>query len=233
MYIHKHKNVWYWWRCNRVCPSEGYTSRPLLVSSLIASLFYPLFPWHCTLPITLEMGKINNYLLHFLSFIFTENTGDDIFETLNLNIFWWSTHPEPLNLERLRRLKFSSGAHTFKISHNVLDYRYLIANEIIAKGRKKRKTNYLKTWSRMGWGGGAFKILLLPIAKGVQFLYKVALEKWSFDKHTFLNPLPPLRDGGDRIGNVSLTMENEGWWEMKHLKKFYFGWKMKKYILVI
>ena len=156
MYIHKHKNVWYWWRCNRVCPSEGYAPRPLLVTSLIASLFYPLFPWHCTLPITLEMGKINGYLLHFFSFIFTENTGDDISETLNLNIFWWSTHPGPLNLERLRSLNFSSRAHTFKISHNALDYRYLIANEIIAKGRKKRKTDYLKTWSRMGWGGGAF-----------------------------------------------------------------------------
>ena len=28
---------------NRVCPSEGYTSRPLLVTSLMASLFYPFF----------------------------------------------------------------------------------------------------------------------------------------------------------------------------------------------
>ena len=56
---------------------------------------------HCTLPITLEMGKINNYLLHVPSFIFPENTGDDISETLNLNIFWWSMHPEPLDLERV------------------------------------------------------------------------------------------------------------------------------------
>ena len=82
------------------------------------------------------MGKINNYLLHFPSFIFTENTGDDISKTKNLTVFWWSKHPEPLDLERLRRLNFSSLAHTFKISHNALDFRYLIANEIIAKGRK-------------------------------------------------------------------------------------------------
>ena len=102
------------------------------------------------------MGKINNYLLHVPSFIFTENTGDDISETLNLNILWWSMHPEPLDLERLRRLNFSSRAYIFRISHNVLDYLYLIANEIIAKGRKKRKTDYLKTWSRMGWGGDTF-----------------------------------------------------------------------------
>ena len=47
------------------------------------------------------MGKINNYLLHVPSFIFPENTGDDISETLNLNIFWWSMHPEPLDLERV------------------------------------------------------------------------------------------------------------------------------------
>ena len=38
------KDVWYWWRCNRVCPSEGYTSLPLLVTFLMASLFYPFFP---------------------------------------------------------------------------------------------------------------------------------------------------------------------------------------------
>ena len=33
---------WYWWpHYSRVCPSEGYTSRPLLVTSFVASLFYP------------------------------------------------------------------------------------------------------------------------------------------------------------------------------------------------
>ena len=83
------------------------------------------------------MGKINNYLLHFPSFIFTENTGDDISETLNLNIFWWSMHPEPLDLERLRSLPVrtykSSKSHTTPCTD-----RYLIANEIIAKGRKKK-----------------------------------------------------------------------------------------------
>ena len=32
---------------NRVCPSEGYTSRPLLVTSLMASLFYLFFRKYC------------------------------------------------------------------------------------------------------------------------------------------------------------------------------------------
>ena len=50
---------------------EGYVSRPLLVTSLTASLFYSFV--HCTLPITLEKGKINNHLLHFPSSLFTEN----------------------------------------------------------------------------------------------------------------------------------------------------------------
>ena len=36
---------WYWWHYNRVCLSVGYTSRPWLVTSLMASLFYPFLPW--------------------------------------------------------------------------------------------------------------------------------------------------------------------------------------------
>ena len=40
--------------------SGGYTYRPFLVTSFMASLFYPFFRKHCTLPITLEMGKIYN-----------------------------------------------------------------------------------------------------------------------------------------------------------------------------
>ena len=44
---------WYWWHYNRVCLSEGYTSRPLLVTSFMASLFYPFCRKHCTLLITL------------------------------------------------------------------------------------------------------------------------------------------------------------------------------------
>ena len=32
---------WYWLHYKGVCLSEGYTSRPLLVTSLMASLFYP------------------------------------------------------------------------------------------------------------------------------------------------------------------------------------------------
>ena len=35
---------WYWWHYSRVCPCEGYTSRPLLVASLMGSLFYPFLP---------------------------------------------------------------------------------------------------------------------------------------------------------------------------------------------
>ena len=34
--------------------------------------------------------------------------------------------------------------HMFKISHNALDYWYLIANEIIAKGRRRKKRIILK-----------------------------------------------------------------------------------------
>ena len=43
LYIHKHKDVIDIDGIinNRVCPSEGYTSRPLLVTFLMASLFYP------------------------------------------------------------------------------------------------------------------------------------------------------------------------------------------------
>ena len=35
---------WYWWYYNRVCLSGGYTSRPLLVTSLMASLCYRFLP---------------------------------------------------------------------------------------------------------------------------------------------------------------------------------------------
>ena len=35
---------WYWWHYNRICLSKGYTSRPLLLTSLIASLFSTSFP---------------------------------------------------------------------------------------------------------------------------------------------------------------------------------------------
>ena len=40
LHIHKHKDVIYiyWWHYNGVCPSEEYTSRPLLVTSLMALL---------------------------------------------------------------------------------------------------------------------------------------------------------------------------------------------------
>ena len=40
---YEHKDVIYlcWWRYNWVCLSKGYTSRPLLVTSLMVSLFHP------------------------------------------------------------------------------------------------------------------------------------------------------------------------------------------------
>ena len=46
---------------------------------------------HCTLPATLEMSKINNYLLHFLHINLlkcpAENAESGISETLNLRTF--------------------------------------------------------------------------------------------------------------------------------------------------
>ena len=44
LHIHKHKDVIDIDSIITVCPSEGYTSRPLLVTSLMASLFYPFLP---------------------------------------------------------------------------------------------------------------------------------------------------------------------------------------------
>ena len=43
-YIWAQGSNWYWWHYNRVCLSEGYTFRPLLVTSLMASLFYSFLP---------------------------------------------------------------------------------------------------------------------------------------------------------------------------------------------
>ena len=59
--LHNHKNkdvdiddVQY----NRVRPSKGYTSSPLLVNPLFSPLFYPIF--RCSKPKTLEIGKVTN-----------------------------------------------------------------------------------------------------------------------------------------------------------------------------
>ena len=43
-YEHKDVIYLYWWHCNRVCLSEVCTFRPLLVTSLMASLFYHFSP---------------------------------------------------------------------------------------------------------------------------------------------------------------------------------------------
>ena len=54
---------WYWWHYNRVCLSVPWWRH-----------WFTLFcRGHCTLPITLEMGKINNQLLHFPLSLFTGN----------------------------------------------------------------------------------------------------------------------------------------------------------------
>lgn len=59
---------------------------------------------------------------------------------------------------RLWRSNFSSCAYTFKISHYAPDIYCGILSlmKSMLKGGKKRKTNYLKTWSRGGGveGGG-------------------------------------------------------------------------------
>lgn len=86
-------------------------------------------------------------------------------------------HPEPLDLERLGRLKFSSRAYTFQISHNALDYRYLIANEIIAKERKERREKQiiLKLGLEGDWegGGGHFKYCYCQLPRVYNFYIKL------------------------------------------------------------
>ena len=119
------------------------------------------------------MGKINNYLLHFLSFIFTENTGDDISETLNLNIFWWSTHPGPLNLERLRRLNFSSRAHTFKISHNALTTGILSLMKSLPKEGRREKLIILKLGLEWVGEGVHFKHCYCQLPREYNFYIKL------------------------------------------------------------
>ena len=137
---------WFWWYYKRVCLSEGYTSRPLLVTSL-PCLFSRKY---CTLPITLEIGKINNLITVFsFAFIYwecpAENTGDGISETLNFKIFSGSIPPDPPGLGRLRRVNFPPAC----------TYRYLyIAHEINAQGWKKGLG--LEGVGRGGSGGDTF-----------------------------------------------------------------------------
>ena len=76
----------------------------MLVTSLLGSLFYPFFA-----------NTVPNYCI-FLRIFFAENAGNDISETLNLNIFWGSMPPRPPCLERRRSSNFSSSAYNFKIS---------------------------------------------------------------------------------------------------------------------
>ena len=81
---------WYWWHYNRACLSEGYTSRPLLVTSLIGG------GHHCHH----TRDKYNKQLITAFFFVFiswkcpAENAGDGISETLNLKIFWGSMPPD-------------------------------------------------------------------------------------------------------------------------------------------
>ena len=104
----------------RIWLSEAYTFRPLLLTSLMASLFYPFCRKHCILPITLEMGKKPQLITAF-SFVFiywechAERAGDGISEALNVKIFWVSMPADsPPGLGLLRRANFSFPPCTFK-----------------------------------------------------------------------------------------------------------------------
>ena len=73
------------------------------------------------------MGKINNYLLHFPSSLFTENvlqkTQEIAFPRIKIQKFYGGACPQtPPGLGRLRRANFSPPACTFKISRYAADY---------------------------------------------------------------------------------------------------------------
>ena len=53
-----------------------------------------------------------------------------------------------------------SKYHTMPLASSILS----LMKSMPSDGGKKRKTNYLKTWSRRGWGGGG-RILNILIAK--------------------------------------------------------------------
>lgn len=68
---------------------------------------------------TLEIGK-KKQLTNALSFLPSENAGNGISETLNLNIFWGSMPPQPpASFERLCTLTFLS-MRTLSKSHATL-----------------------------------------------------------------------------------------------------------------
>ena len=128
---------WYdWWHYNRVCPSERYTSRPLLVTSLMASLFYPFFLPSpvCTLQITLEMGKINNYYCIFLRLYLTKMSWRKCRR-------WHFRDPKFKHYLGGACLQTTPGlgrqtslpACTFKISRYAADYRCFIGYEFKAQ----------------------------------------------------------------------------------------------------
>ena len=86
-------------------------SRPLLIISLMVSLFNPFFRKHYTLTTTLDKGKIYSNHLHFLSYLLKCPVENGISKPLNLSI-----PPDTPTLERLRPSNFFSFAYTFKIS---------------------------------------------------------------------------------------------------------------------
>ena len=113
--------------------SEGYTSRPLLVTSLTASLFYPCLPW------TLYL---------------TDNTRDGVKEATNYCIFlllyslkmscrkprschFWDPKFKNFLAEHAPRLPQVCRV-TSRILYYAADYQYLIAYEINAQKLTKR-----------------------------------------------------------------------------------------------
>ena len=95
----------------------------------------------------------------------------------------------PPGLGRLRRANFSP-AWTFKISRYPIDYRYLVAYEIIAQGWKKR-LGLEGGWRWGGGGGGILKIIIFFLGGGVQFSSVMIFGGLSFNTPHFSDPSPP------------------------------------------
>ena len=117
----------------------------------MASLFYPFRRKHCTLPIPLEMGKINNQLLYFPSSSFTKNVLQKTQEMAFPIISGQACAQTPPGLGHLRRCNFSSPAYTFKIPRYAADYQYFIK---LMKSMPKNGRREKRTWSRRDWREG-------------------------------------------------------------------------------
>ena len=93
-----------------VCPLSFYY--PIILMTSLA--FFPRK--YCTLPTTLEIGKIHNWLHIYWKYP-AENDGSGISETLHFKNFWGSMPADLPTVGRLRHCDFSSArAYTYKIS---------------------------------------------------------------------------------------------------------------------